>query len=503
MRIGLERRQRSAPPAAAAVGLGCLVLAAFSLLLPSQPSYDPWAWLQWGREIAFLELDTRSGPSWKPLPVLFTFLFAPLSELGEGIPPALWLVTARAGALIALVLAFRVTWRLAGPDRAVGAGAGAVAVVALLLSPNWLRYMAHGNEAPMAVAFMLAGVDRHLDGARHHAVAFGFLACLLRPEVFPFLAGYSAIVWHAQPAARRLIAGLAVLLPVLWLLPEWIGSGDALGAARQARSEPSWSLSLADRPWLAVLDRWQGLAGIPIEAGALVGAAFASRRRERVTVALAALAIGWLALVVLMTQAGFSGNSRYMLPPLVIASLLAGCGAARTVQACARWAHRASTVRWAARPAVARRVARPGGAVVAAALLSLAIAPFLERRVEGLRNQADSVAPLAALHRELAVAVERVGGPNAVMPYGAPTVNRKFDTHLAWELKVPIRHVEAGRSEGVVFRAGGRLSGTPPRRPSRRGMRALVRVGSWSVARPMGDRKRTGPAPKAGLASSD
>ena len=30
----------------------CLALAAFSLLLPSEPSYDPFSWLVWGREIA-------------------------------------------------------------------------------------------------------------------------------------------------------------------------------------------------------------------------------------------------------------------------------------------------------------------------------------------------------------------------------------------------------------------------------------------------------------------
>ena len=502
MQGGLERRQRSARTGAGTVGLGCVALAAVSLLLPSQPSYDPWAWLQWGREIAFLELDTRSGPSWKPLPVLFTFLFAPLSGLGEHIPPALWLVTARAGALIALALAFRVTWRLAGPDRSVAAGAGAVAVAALLLSPNWLRYMAHGNEAPMAVAFMLGAVDRHLDGARHHALTLGFLACLLRPEVFPFLAAYSAIVWHVQPAARRLITGLALLLPLLWLIPEWLGSGDALGAARQARSEPSWSLSLEDRPWLAVLERWQTLAGIPIEAGALLGTAFAIRRRERVSLALAGLMATWLALVVLMTQAGFSGNSRYMLPPLVIASVLAGCGAACSVAAAAQVTRRLVALA-PGRSRVALRVAPAAAGLAATALLLAAGARFLDSRIEGFGRQANSVAPLVTLHRELAAAVQRVGGPNAVMPYGAPTVNRKFDTHLAWELKVPIRHVEGGRGEGVVFEAAGRLSGTPPRRRGRRDMRALARVGSWRVGRAERARALTGRARKTGLASSD
>ena len=81
---------------------GCLVLAALSLLLPSEPSYDPSAWLVWGRELAHFQLDTTGGPSWKPLPVAFTTLVAPLGELDRGLPPALWLVVARAGALLAL-----------------------------------------------------------------------------------------------------------------------------------------------------------------------------------------------------------------------------------------------------------------------------------------------------------------------------------------------------------------------------------------------------------------
>lgn len=499
MRRLLDRRGGKAGAAVA----GCLALAALSLLLPSQPSYDPWAWLHWGREIALLELDTRNGPSWKPLPVAFTLLFAPLAALGDGIPPALWVLTARAAALLALGLAFRVTWRLVGPDRRVATGAGVVAAAALLLSPNWLRYMAHGNETPMAVAFMLAAVDRHLDGARRQAAVLGFLACLLRPEVFPFLAVYSAGLWHVEPAARRLISGLALLLPALWLVPEWIGSGDPFGAAQQARSEPSWSLSLEERPWLAVLDRWQGMAGVPLELAALLGTGFALHRRERASLALASLAISWLALVVLMTQAGFSGNSRYLLPPLVIASLLAGCGAARAVTLGARLAGRLAVSEGARLGAIAH-AARPIGAALATALLAVAVAPFLDRRLDGFRDQAASVAPLVNLHQELALAVERVGGPNAVTPYGAPTVNRKFDTHLAWELKVPIRHVEVGQGEGVVFKAAGPLSGAPPRmRRPRRGLRPLARVGGWSVGRAHDVPQLTERASPSDLASRD
>ena len=45
----------------------CLALGGLSLLVPSEPSYDPLAWLIWGRELAHFHLDTNGGPSWKPL----------------------------------------------------------------------------------------------------------------------------------------------------------------------------------------------------------------------------------------------------------------------------------------------------------------------------------------------------------------------------------------------------------------------------------------------------
>ena len=144
---------------------GCLGLAALSLLLPSQPAYDPMAWLVWGREIAHGGLDTAGGSSWKPLPVLFTVAFAPLSALDDSIPPALWMVVARTGALLALALAFRLVFRLAGGGPA-GAAGGAAAAAALFLLPDWLQFVAHGSEAPWAVALMLWAVERHMDGAR-------------------------------------------------------------------------------------------------------------------------------------------------------------------------------------------------------------------------------------------------------------------------------------------------------------------------------------------------
>ena len=41
------------------------------------------------------------------------------------------------------------------------------------------------------VAFVLAGIDRHLDGARRSAFAWGIAAALLRPEAWPFVGLYA------------------------------------------------------------------------------------------------------------------------------------------------------------------------------------------------------------------------------------------------------------------------------------------------------------------------
>ena len=95
-------------PLRLAVPLTVAALAAASLLLPFAPLYDVWAWLVWGHEITGLDLDTGAGPSWKPLPVVFTTAFAPTGDAA----PELWLVVARMGWLASIALAWRLGSRL-------------------------------------------------------------------------------------------------------------------------------------------------------------------------------------------------------------------------------------------------------------------------------------------------------------------------------------------------------------------------------------------------------
>lgn len=437
----------------------CLALAGLSLLAPSEPSYDSWAWVVWGREVFELDLDTGGGPSWKPGTVLITTLFAPLGEIDNAIPPALWLVVARASGLLALYFAFTLVRRLGG-----GIVGGAVAVAALATLPLWLRYLLHGNEAPLAVALMLWAYQRHLDGRRDHAVLLLFAGCLFRPEVLPFLLVEAGLVFWKEPARRAMVAGTMVALPVLWLVPEWIGSGNPLDAGKQATSEPSWSLSRKDKPWLAAVERADGLAGLDIEIAALVGILVAAIRRNRAALVLAGIGVVWLGLIVAMTQIAFSGSNRYFLPPLVVACLMAGIGVGGVLD----W------VRRLARRFVPLPAAPAAAATAAAVAIGLLAYPWADDRVRGLGDQVDDAERRVRNQDDLVRAIDNAGGRDRVLGFGPPKIRRGFQPRLAWELHKPLRYVEKGVRDGLVFALDG--SGRP-----KPGLRLVARSRRWQL----------------------
>jgi hypothetical protein len=462
----------------------CLALGGASLLLPSEPSYDPLAWLIWGRELAQFHLDTSGGPSWKPLPVVFTTLTAPLGKVDHGLPPALWMAVARAGAALALAFAFRLAHRLAGGG-AAGILGGLVAAVALLLTPDWFQFAAHGSEAPIAVAFMLWAIERQLDGRVTHALLLGWLACLLRPELVPFLGLYGLWVWRAEPRLRKLVAGAFLLLPLLWVGPEWVGSGMPLDGGAQARSQPAWSLSLADRPWLRALERVHNHAGLPWELLTALAVAVALTRRQVAVLVLAGAALAEVALFVAMTQAGFSGNPRYVLPAIAIAAVFAGVGAARLAQAVPTLVEKLSNSERNSTSTPARRAA-PALAGLVAAVIAVALSSggFVDRRVDRLDYEAHEVKERMQIHADLARAVHALGGARAIKSIGWSTTNRALQTRLAWELGVPMEVTESLTDYRVVFRSSREpLVGRVYMTGRARHRQTLVRVGTFRVYR--------------------
>ena len=455
--------------------MGCFVLAALSLLLPARGlHFDSWAWVVWGRQIPLLELDTLGGPSWKPFPVLFTTVFAPFSKLDDGIPPLLWLVVARAGGFLSIAMAYRLASRLAGPERWIAVTAGVTAAAVMCITPRWGLLIAQGFTEPLAAGLLLWAIERHLDGHRGHAFFLGFLVALNRPEFWPFLAGYAVFMWLKEPRHRVLVASCLVLLPVVWLVPEWVGSGDPFSAGKQARSEPAWSLSRQDHPWLAALHRSAGLMLHPLKLCALFGLIWGIRQRNWTIIGMGGAVAFWVVLVSIMTQGGFSGNPRYFLLAVGVTTVLAGVGVARLVAL-------ASTT---------------PGRVAIAALLVLVTAPFAYLRAPYAGRELSFAAGNAVLNRQLEDAVDRAGGAKVVSERGKVHVNRGFIPHMAWELKLPIRALQRkGAPRRVVFTARYRHSGSPPTIVFGSDIETLTEVGPWRVLEVNG-------TPPDGIASS-
>ena len=244
--------------------LACLAVAALAHALPAAPTYDPWAWISWGREIVHLDLDTRTGPSWKPLPILFT---TPFALLGNRWAPELWLVVAQAGGLLAFAFTYRLGARLAGR------AAGVLAVLGLALADEFIRNFARGNSEGLLVALCLWAVERHLDGRRTEAFLLGVAGGLLRPELWPFLLLYGLWLMWVEPRRRWLVLGCGALTLALWFLPEWWGSGDPFRAAARARDPNPDSAAFADDPFLETFRRAEVVLMFPVLLGAALGLA--------------------------------------------------------------------------------------------------------------------------------------------------------------------------------------------------------------------------------------
>ncbi|HEX5897909.1 MAG TPA: hypothetical protein VFY32_00830 [Solirubrobacteraceae bacterium] len=444
----------------AAVGLAA-ALGAASLLLPATLGYDAWAWAVWGRQLAHLDLATTAGPSFKPLPVL---MLAPLSVLG-GATPVVWMGLMRAAAVLSLVLAYRVGARLAGPL------AGAVAALSLALSADLYRTALLGSAEPALIALTLGGVDRHLAGRRDWALVLIALAGLIRPEAWVLLGLYGVYVWLREPGLRPLAVAAVVLAPVLWLGLDWIGSGDPLHGSSTATSATEGSAANASVPAFEVVRRAADAIILPTLLLAGVGIVAGVRRRDRAVLSLAALALGWIAVVAIMAEVGFTGTRRYLAAPAAALCVLAGVGLV-----------------WLLDAVTERRVRL----AVAGAIGLLALVPAVLRAREDARML--SVARSQADQRdELRRAVARVGGRTAVLRSGRPAINPWLQTALAWELSVHLSGVQATWASSkrhphwappaLVFRAPSRLAGPRPALPVGVTADTIARSGRWRVLR--------------------
>ena len=195
-----------------------------------------------------------SGPSWKPLPVLFTTVFA---FFGDAAAPDLWLLVARAGGLLAIAMAYRLGSRLGGRP------AGVIAALALLLADDYVRSFWRGNSEGLLVALCLWAVERHLDGRRTDAFLLGLGAALLRPEVWPFFGLYGLWLAWVEPRRRVLVARRLRGHRRALVRARVLGLGR-LAARRQPRAPAQPGLAGVRRP--PVLRGVRALVGDPLRA---------------------------------------------------------------------------------------------------------------------------------------------------------------------------------------------------------------------------------------------
>lgn len=387
----------------------CLALAVASLLAPAAPAYDAWAWLVWGRELAGLELDTSSGPSFKPLPVAIAALLSPAGDAA----PAIWLVLVRASFALSLVLAGTLAYRLAAGWRWLAAGFAALSVLLLYdeVTP-WTRQAAIGMSEPVLVALVLGAIAAALARRPRAALALAGLAALLRPEAWPLLAAFGWSCWRADRALRPWLVALALAVPAVWIVPDLLGSGGAAGAGERA-------LRGDGTPLEALLEALRRAATMPLAAAWPLAALALLRVRCQPAAAMRVLAAGalaWIATVAVMAAAGFAGLPRFMAPALAVVGILAGAGLSE----------------------LARR-RRIGRLALAAALV--ATAAQLPSRAGDATDALAVAADAARRGERLRALVAHVGRTPLLACGKLATSDVLQRTALAWELRVPIAQV--------------------------------------------------------------
>jgi hypothetical protein len=426
------------PATVVAAVAAALILAALSLLLPWALAFDPWAWMVWGRDVLRLGLDTAGGPAWKPLPVVVTTLLAPAGAVA----PALWLVVARAGGLLALAGAAALAARLAGPVAAV------VAAGAMALSEWWFFNTALGNSEGLLAAAALWAVVAHLAGRFRAALVLGLAAALLRPEAWPFLGLYALWLWRSGRARLPFLLLILAPVPLLWFGPDVLGTGGALGASAAARGTASpQSATYAAVPGLEVLADFAELLTLPVLVAAVAGALLGGG----VARWLAAGAAGWVLLVAVMTQAGYAGNPRYNVAAAAFGCVLAGVGVAAAGRA---------------------RVPLAAALLVAVALL------------EGgaLRDQASELGERAARRTDLNALVAQAGGARAIRRCAPVRANQPMKAMVGWRLDVPLaRLAERPRAPAAVLQAPPGYGGEAPEPPVPAGFAPAARAGDWTL----------------------
>jgi hypothetical protein len=466
----------------------------------------------WGKEIIHGSLHTPGGPTWKPLPMIFTTILAVFGSA----QPNLWLLVARAGAALAVfmsgLLAARLTWRLfftgsSSSSReggfpwaaAIPAGLAAlVAMASLALTGEFLDASTLGYSEGLMLAATLMALDRHLDGHYRQAFIFGFVAALDRPEIWLFWGPYGLWLMWRDPGARALVVGLAVLTLFLWFVPQKWGGGSWFSGVTRAQhprhNSPAFAkcpfcAELKDHAWPLVLLRikiaaalavlcaigvlwriratlpgWRSMLARPRGPGSSkVSKLLAPRTSALLTLIVSGLfGLGWWVLVAIETQAGFSGNDRYLVLGSAFIVVVGAVGYGWLAIGLVRLVVQVGTrSRGRVRQWLSRGAALAAGAV--SALLFVFGPNFVGSNLIDIPKTHGSLLYQAHLRQDLVALINRHGGAKGILGCG-PVMSEGFQVPMvAWYLNlrtVLVTDQPTTNAQGLAPVAKGRWPGT-------------------------------------------
>ena len=455
--------------------VACVVLGILSAaILPTVPSYDPWSWIVWGHEVfdPHLSFVVNGGPSWKPLPVIFTTIWG----LFGGAAPTLWVITSRIGGLLGLWGAWRLASRIGGGGW-LGALAGLLAALAIVLTGRldqaWYYYFLHGTSESMLIGVTVWSVDRFLAGRHLQAFILCAAAGLIRPEFWPFLFVYAAWLWWREPGFRTpwmtlLLLGGLVIQPVGWFVPPWITTGHPFLAASHASS---YNGHLGSDVFKTVMERgYRDQLAPALILGVVAVIIGWWRNRDRTVLFLAAFAVAWWVIVVGETLDGYPGLERFFLPGATLTCILGGAGLALVARLVGE---RLGTVRV------------PAMAAVAVVLVAVSI-PFATTQVNVARADETQANQAVTLLDSLTRAVAAVGGRAGVLPCKSSfaAINHSGQTALAWKLDATLERVGTTmHAPGVDFIGphAAAIGGAAKIDPRLTHAKTLAVVGPWKV----------------------
>jgi hypothetical protein len=328
--------------------------------------------------------------------------------------------------------------------------------------------MAHGYTEPLATALLLGAVDCHLSGRRGWALLLGGLVALTRPEAWCLVAVYGVVLLWRRQVGPMFLGAVVVAVPALWLVPDWIGSGDPMHASKVSRIV----VPTGTEATLIALGEAALILPLPLSVTAVAGTLLARRRGDRGIAGIAAVVGLWSALLAGMMFAGYPASSRFFVLAAGLLTVVGAAGAVFVVEALADAAR--------GRPLVA----------ASAAVLALgAVAAFAERG-EAIAGEARDGVTRAKLGADLRTTVDR--SRVQLLRCGTPVIpNGLLWTKglVAWELDLPLRRVRGIATSAFEFvETFGDLEGEPlPRLPPGRSVTVRPRIRPFVLLSPFED----------------